>query len=159
MTFDPTGSLAVRRERTLSAPPPVIYRAWLDPQMLRRWLAPGVMECARAEVDERVGGRYRVWHTQAGDDVGGFEAEVLELVPDERIVLRWGFVGPDRDAGPAFDSRLTITLGQAPGGGTKLVLLHERLEELAAAMPEVAKQVGPGWDAVLDQLAAVAVAA
>jgi uncharacterized protein YndB with AHSA1/START domain len=87
--------------------------------------------------------------------VGGFEAELLELVPDERIVFRWGFVGPDRDAGPAFDSLLTVTLHEAPGGGTRLILVHERLDELAAAMPDVAKQVGTGWDSVLDQMAVV----
>jgi uncharacterized protein YndB with AHSA1/START domain len=153
MTSSPTAFPAVRRERTLSAPPHTVYRAWLDPDILQRWLTPGAIELARAEVDERVGGRYRIWQTQAGSAVGGFEAELLELVPNQRIVFRWGFVGPDRDAGPAFDSLLTVTLHEAPGGGTRLILVHERLDELATAMPDVAKQVGTGWDAVLDQLA------
>lgn len=153
MTLSPTTFPTVRCERTLSAPPHVVYRAWLDPDVLQRWLAPGALELTRAEVDERLGGRYRIWHTQASHAVGGFDAELLELVPDERIVFRWGFVGPNRDAGPVFDSLLTITLHEAPGGGTKLVLVHERLDELAAAMPHVANQVGTGWDAVLDKLA------
>lgn len=155
MTSGPASFPAVVRERTLSAPPHTVYRAWLDPRILQRWLAPGALECAHAEVDERVGGRYRIWQTQSGDPIGGFDAELLELVPDERIVLRWGFVGPDRDAGPVFDSLLTITLHEAPGGGTRLVLVHERLDELAAAMPDVAKQIATGWDAVLDQLTVV----
>ena len=47
-------------------------------------MAPGC-EVIRVEVDERVGGRYRVWHAGAGVPAGGFEAEILELVPLERI--------------------------------------------------------------------------
>src|SRR5947209_6559872 len=50
----------------------------------------------------------------------------------QRIVFRWGFVGPGRKDGPAFDSLLTITLRGAPGGATRLTLVHERLDDLAA---------------------------
>ena len=41
----------------------VVYRACLNPEVLHRWLAPGDLELGRVEVDERVGGRYRVWQT------------------------------------------------------------------------------------------------
>ena len=81
-------------------------------------------------------------------------AEILELVPDQRIVFRWGFVGPERTNGTVFDSRLTITLRDAPGGRTELTLVHERLDELAAAMPHVADKVELGWELVLEKLAA-----
>jgi uncharacterized protein YndB with AHSA1/START domain len=147
---------AVRLERTIPAPPHKVYRAWLDPELLRRWLAPGGLEVDRVEVDERVGGHFRVWQADSGTDAGGFECELLELAPDRRIVFRWGFVGPGRTAGPVYDSLLTVTLREAPGGGTALTLVHERLEELAAAMPHVAGNVGPGWEMVLDKLAATA---
>jgi uncharacterized protein YndB with AHSA1/START domain len=144
---------AVRREMVISAPAHSVYRAWLTPEILRQWLAPGALECARAEVDERVGGRFRIWHTAADEPAGGFEAEILELVPDRRIRLRWGFVGPDRDQGPVFDSELTVDLEETRDGGTRLRLVHEKLDRLAAAMPQVASQVGPGWDSVLAKLA------
>jgi uncharacterized protein YndB with AHSA1/START domain len=152
MTTDPAAFPTVRRERVLSAPPHAVYRAWLTPETLQRWLAPGALECVRAEVDERVGGRYRIWQTDSDQPVGGFDAQLLELLPDRRIVWRWGFIGPDRDAGPVFDSLLTVTLDEMSDGGTHLVLLHEQLDALAAAMPQVAEQVGAGWDSVLDQL-------
>jgi uncharacterized protein YndB with AHSA1/START domain len=144
----------VRIERTLSAPPSQVYRAWLSPELIRRWMAPGY-EVTRVEVDERVGGRYRVWHADAGVSAGGFEAEILELAPPERIAWRWGFTGPERENGPTYDSRLTVTLRDAPGGGTVLTLVHERLDDLAAALPQVAESVGVGWDSVLTKLAAV----
>jgi uncharacterized protein YndB with AHSA1/START domain len=143
---------AVRLERVIPAPPREVYRAWLDPDLLRRWLAPGGITVKRAEVDARIGGRFRIWHAESGSDVGGFECEIVELVPDARIVFRWGFVGPERTAGPVFDSRLTITLRDATGGATALTLLHERLEDLAAAMPHIAESVEVGWELVLEKL-------
>jgi uncharacterized protein YndB with AHSA1/START domain len=73
----------VRLQRTIAAPPARVYRAWLDPDLLRRWLAPGSMSVKRAEGEERVGGTYRIWQAdEHGEDVGGFEWELLELVPD-----------------------------------------------------------------------------
>jgi hypothetical protein len=46
---------------------------------------------------------------------------------------------------------LTISLHADPPG-TMLTPVHEGLAELAAAMPEVAANVGPGWEAVLANL-------
>jgi uncharacterized protein YndB with AHSA1/START domain len=143
----------VRLERIIPAAPHQVYRG-LDPDLLRRWLAPGGLEVKRVEIDERVGGHFRVWQADAGSDIGGFDCELVELVPDQRIVFRWGFVGPERTDGPVFDSLLTITLREAPDRGTALTLVHERLDELAAAIPDVAKNVGPGWELVLEKLIA-----
>jgi uncharacterized protein YndB with AHSA1/START domain len=144
--------LEVRIERLISAPPSSVYRAWLEPELLRRWFAPGSMKVSRAEVDERVGGHVRIWQTRNGQDVGGFECQFIELVPDERIVYRWGFVGPHRTKGPTFDSLLTITLRASPGNTTILTLVHERLDDLEQAMPEVAGHVEVGWKLVFDEL-------
>lgn len=147
---------AVRLERTIAAPPGQVYRAWLDPALLARWMNPGTLTISRVEVDERVGGHYRIWHADAsGAEVGGFDCELTELVPGQRIVFRWGFVGPGRRSGPVFDSLLTVGLREAPGGATQLTLVHERLGDLAAALPDVAANVGPGWDDALGKLAGV----
>ncbi len=145
---------AVRLQRTIPARPHAVYRAWLDPDLVRQWMAPGSLEVERVEVDERVGGRYSVWQTNAGASGGGFECEILELVPDERIVFQWAFVGPRRAEGPVFDSRLTITLREIPPGSTLLTLVHEQLDELARAMPDVADKVVLGWELVLEKLSA-----
>ena len=83
---------------------------------------------------------------------GGFESEIVELVPDERLVFRWGFVGPERTAGPAFDSLLTVTLAPAAGDATTLTLVHERLDDFFTAMPDAAANVGNGWNQALDRL-------
>lgn len=145
----------VRLERTIPASPERVYRAWLDPRLLARWMAPGSYAVVKAEVDERPGGHYRIWHTDGGTPVGGFDCELTELVPARRLVFRWGFAGPDGRDGPVYDSLLTVTFHDAPGGGTALTLVHERLAELAAALPEVADKVGAGWADVLGTLAGV----
>jgi uncharacterized protein YndB with AHSA1/START domain len=148
-----TGQPAVRLERTIPASPAQVYRAWLDPGLLVRWLAPGAYAVPRAEVDERVGGHFRIWHADpTGTPGGGIDGELAELVPDRRIAFRWGFVGPQRRDGEAFDSLLTVTLREAQDGGTVLTLVHERLDDLAAALPGVARNVGPGWEDVLGKL-------
>ena len=140
----------VRVTRTIPAKPAQVYRAWLDPALLIRWMAPGALAATTAVVDERVGGHYRIHH----GGQGGFDAELVELVPDRRLVFRWGFVGPRWRSGPSFDSLLTVTFDETDGG-TLLTLVHERLDDLAAAMPEVAANVETGWASALDKLAEV----
>ncbi len=122
--------------------------------LLRQWMAPGGFDVRRAEVEARVGGHFRIWHVESGTEIGGFECEIVELVPDERIVFRWGFVGPERTAGAG----LRLGLDHYPAGGaernaTTLTLIHERLDDLAAAMPHIADKVQVGWELVLEKLA------
>jgi uncharacterized protein YndB with AHSA1/START domain len=145
----------VRLQRRIPAPPDEVYRAWLEPGLMRRWLAPASFTVTRVEVDERVGGRMSVWQAVDDGPVGGFESEFAELVPNERIVMIWRFVGPERVADPGLDSRLTITLAEAAGGATELTLLHERLEAIDEASPGMAGHARIGWGQALDKLAAM----
>ena len=143
----------VHIERFIAAPPEKVFRAWLDPDLICRWMSPGSIKAVKAEVDERAGGHYRVWQEQDGVPGGGFDADILEIVPDRKLVFGWRFVGPERMEAPAYESLLTISLEEAPGG-TDLTLDHEKLDELYAAMPDVADMVETGWNMVLDLLPA-----
>src|SRR3954447_18778086 len=62
---------------------------------------------------------------RAGHSEGMLDCELLELVPNERIVLRWRFVDLS-GATTAGDSRLTVSLRPASDDATRLVLTHER---------------------------------
>ena len=66
--------------------------------------------------------------------------------------LPLGLIGPQRRQGPSFDTLLSVSFDPGPAGGTVIRLVHERLGELAAAMPHIAGSVGPGWEAVLTKL-------
>lgn len=151
MKPEPKATPAVKVERIIHAPPDQVYRAWLDPDLVRLWMAPG-FDVGRVEIEERVGGRYSVWHMASGAHMGGFECEIRELVENQRLVFRWGFVGPQRRDGPVYDSLLTITLQESPGNATALTLLHEQLDKFEAAMPDGARMVETGWILVLDKL-------
>jgi uncharacterized protein YndB with AHSA1/START domain len=142
---------SVRLQRTVPAKPAQVYRAWLDPDLLAQWMIPRSTPAVRADVDDRAGGHLRIYAT----DGSGFDAELTEMVPDRRLVFRWGFVGPQRKDGPWYDSLLTVTFDDTDDGGTLLTLVHERLGDLAAGLPEVAAQVSAGWTHALDNLVRV----
>ena len=156
MTSMTANEVVVRQQRTIPAAPHRVYRAWLEPGVLLRWFGAAPNTPKRIEVDERVGGRLATYQVGAdGQDAGGFECELLELVPDERIVLLWRFCGPDRSVDPSHDSRVTVTLAPTPdGSATDLTLVHERLEALAATRPEMGEAVAAGWRKALDNLVA-----
>jgi uncharacterized protein YndB with AHSA1/START domain len=142
----------VRLVRTIPAPPERVYRAWLDPDVIRRWFAPADFTVAEVAVDERVGGRHSIHHARDGVDLGGFESTLLELVPDRRIVFGWGFVGPDHVPDPDHESRLTIELEPVGIDQTELTLVHERLTAIRSAVPEVDTGVTDGWNQALTKL-------
>ena len=141
-------------QRTLPFPRERVYRAWLDPATMVRWFVDPKFTAGRAEVDERVGGHYRIFQVDPeGAMTGGSENRILELVPNERIVLAWRFAGPDRDQDLSPESRLTVTFAEPRPGETELTVVHEQLHELAQAMPLVAGHVQQGWTETLARLA------
>ena len=82
---------AVRLRRTILATPDRVYRAWLDPDLLRRWLAPPGFVVTRVEVDERPGGGWRVWlgrelaPSSVPRDAHGFEVITVEDDEEEPV--------------------------------------------------------------------------
>ena len=144
---------SVRLQRTIPASPAAVYRAWLDPELIRQWAAPVGWEAVHVEVDERVGGHYRCGHVDAeGRAVGGFDCEILELVPDERIVLRWQFISPDGRPLAEASSRLTITLRAVPPDACELTLVHDRIS------PDVTDATQRGWAGTMTRLEQTVVA-
>jgi uncharacterized protein YndB with AHSA1/START domain len=149
-------SPAARVQRTLPFPRERVYRAWLDPETMVRWFVDPRFRDGRAEVDERVGGHYRIYQVDPeGDLTGGNESRIVELVPNERIVISWRFAGPDRQEDLSPETRLTVTFVEPRPGETELTVVHEQLDELAEAMPQVAGHVQQGWAATLDRLVPV----
>src|SRR5260221_3376040 len=64
----------------------LVYRAWTTPELIKRWWSAKRGTVTTADVDLRVGGKWRwVMKTDRGFDVA-FHGEYRELVPNERIV-------------------------------------------------------------------------
>ena len=55
-----TNRAPIVQERVLPAGPEAVFAAWSDADSLRQWMVPGDLERAEAEVDFRVGGRFRI---------------------------------------------------------------------------------------------------
>jgi uncharacterized protein YndB with AHSA1/START domain len=71
--------------REFDAPKHLVYKAWTTPELVRRWWHANRGEMVLAEIDLRVGGKWRYVMTACGVEVG-FHGEYREIVPDERIV-------------------------------------------------------------------------
>jgi len=145
--------VAVRVERTLHAPPERVFRAFLEPELLRQWIAPDELQIDRVAVDARVGGRIEVWHSQNGVSTGKFEGRFLKIDPPRELVYRWAFVGtePEKE-GEYFDTLVTVRLRPESVGQTHVSVLHEKLEELQRGAPHIYVRLSPGWNNCLDKL-------
>jgi uncharacterized protein YndB with AHSA1/START domain len=76
----------VRLHRVLKAPPDRIYKAFIDPDAMAKWLPPHGFTGKVHEMDARVGGSYKMSFTNFSSGNGHtFGGTFLELVPGERI--------------------------------------------------------------------------
>jgi len=113
-----------RASRLIKAPPPAIYRAYLDPDAIAAWRPPEGMTAEIYAFEPREGGLYRMAFVYLGDGLGKtsekadvFEGRFVELIPGRRIVERVAFESDDA----AFAGAMTITTTLTPtGGGTRV---------------------------------------
>jgi len=76
----------VRLHRVLRSTPDRLYRAFLNPEAMSKWLPPNGFTGKVHEMDARVGGKYRMSFTNfTSGKSHSFGGEYLELVPNERI--------------------------------------------------------------------------
>ena len=143
---------AVRIERILHAPPDRVFRAFLDPDLIRQWIAPDDLDVDRITVDARVDGRIEVWHSRHGVSTGKFEGRFVKLDPPRELVYHWAFVGTEPEKGEYFDTLVTVQLHAWGDGQTQVTVVHERLAELRRGAPHVYHRLVPGWENCLDKL-------
>ncbi len=85
--------------REFDAPRHLVYRAWTTPELVRRWWHAKRGEMTVAEIDLRVGGRWRYAMVMPTGDEVAFHGAYREIVPDERLVSTEVFEGaPDHEA-------------------------------------------------------------
>ncbi|MGA9395334.1 MAG: SRPBCC domain-containing protein, partial [Azonexus sp.] len=90
----PTGT--IRLQRTLRANPERIYRAFLDPDAMAKWLPPYGFTGKVHHMDASVGGTYKMSFTNFSTGQGhAFGGQYLELVPFERIRYSDRFEDPN----------------------------------------------------------------
>jgi len=145
-------TVAVHIERIMHAPPDRVFRAFLEPDLIRQWIAPDDLTVGRITVDARVGGRLEVWHSRNGVSTGKFEGHFLKIDPPRELVYRWAFVGTEPEKGEYWDTLVTVRLRPEGEGLTHISFVHEKLEVLREGAPHIFVQLVPGWNNCIEKL-------
>ena len=120
----PTGT--VRLHRVLRTTPEKLYRAFLDPDAMAKWLPPNGFTGKVHHIDAKVGGTYRMSFTNfATGHSHSFGGAYLELVPNERIRHTDKFDDPQLPG----EMQTTITLKKV-SCGTELHVVQEGIPEV-----------------------------
>ena len=120
-----------------------IFDAWTRPEQLRAWWGPRPVTCSGAEVDLRVGGRYRIANAVPDGSTVVIEGEFREIERPQKLVYTWR-MGQD----PQESSLVTVRF-EEHGEATEVVIVHEQLPSVA-----VRDSHAQGWNGCLDGLAA-----
>ena len=134
----------IRLHRVLKAKPELVYKAFLDPDALCRWLPPNGYLCKVFHLDAKVGGTFKMAFTQFSNGHShSFGGEYLELVPNE--VLRYTDVFDD----PNLPGTIEVTVKlKAVSCGTEMSVTQAGVP---AVIPEEACYLG--WQESLLHLA------
>ncbi len=133
----------VRLHRVLRATPERVYRAFLEPDALAKWLPPYGFTCQVHHMDAKVGGghkmSFRNFSTGHSHSFGG---EYLELLPFEKIRYTDRFDDPNLPG----EMQVTVSLRQV-ACGTELSIVQEGISELIPV-----EMCYLGWQESLAQL-------
>jgi uncharacterized protein YndB with AHSA1/START domain len=116
----------VRLHRVFTAKPEKIYRAFLEPDALAKWIPPNGFTCTVHHLEPKVGGTFRVsfrnFTTGVSQSFGGTYAE---LVPGER--LRYSDTFDD----PNLPGEIWVTVTLKPVSvGTEIHITQEGLPDV-----------------------------
>jgi uncharacterized protein YndB with AHSA1/START domain len=133
-----TEEFLVEREIFIAAPPEAVFRFFVEPTLMARWIG-----CPLA-LDPRPGGVLRVELSSGATARGTYS----EITPNRRIAFSWGWEG--RDDLPPGKSLVEIEL-EAKEGGTLVRLRHSGLAA-AAEPPFTRDDHGRQWSHYLERL-------
>ena len=123
--------------------PEKVWRAWTDPQAVKRWWGPAPGEpVSLAELDVRVGGRFRIVFGGPDGKLHECAGTYKEVVPNKKLVFTWSWP----NSTPERVSVVTIVFKDL-NGKTELVFTHEQLFD-----EKVRDDHQRGWTGTLDKL-------
>jgi uncharacterized protein YndB with AHSA1/START domain len=134
----------VRLHRVIPTKPEKVYRAFIEPDAVAKWLPPNGFTCTVQHMDPKIGGTFRMsfrnFTTGLSHSFGG---EYLELIPNER--LRY----TDKFDDPNLPGQMTVTVTiKKVAVGAELSIVQEGVPD---AIPVEACYLG--WQESLLNLA------
>jgi len=133
----------VRVTRRFSASAQRVFEAWLDPEMIGRWMFGAALreeKILRLSIDARVGGQFSFVVLRQGKELD-HTGKYLELIRPSRLVFTWG-------VGPGDSSQVSVDIVSI-GLGCELTLQHALHPDWA----NFAAQTEAGWAKMLGVLA------
>jgi uncharacterized protein YndB with AHSA1/START domain len=128
--------------REFAAPRHLVYKAVTTPELVRRWWHANRGEMTDAEIDLRVGGKWRyAMVTEDGFEVA-FHGEYREIVPDERIVSTEVYEGAPQAEGVEAGTLNTMTLEEVDGRTKMTVLVQAPSREIRDAIIDSGMEAG-----------------
>ena len=139
--------------REFAAPRHLVYKAWTTPELVKRWWHAKRGTMTVAEIDLRVGGKWRYAMVTEGGFEVGFHGEFREVVPNERLVSTEVYEGiPDAEEHAALN---TLTLTETNDGTILTVLVEHPTKEGRDA--HIDSGMEPGMQDAMDLLEELAV--
>ena len=152
-TVEKTSDREVVVTRTFDAPARLVFQAWSNPDLFRKWWVPRSMGMTlrSCEMDVRTGGSYRLLFGEDAANTFAFFGTYLDVVPDQRIV--W-----TNEEGGDAGSITTVTMEERDGK-TLLVMrevypTREALDEAGTGAQDATHETFAQLDALLAELAA-----
>lgn len=132
--------LTLTVEKTINARQEDVFNAWLDPEMLRKFMMPGPdMTVPVAKSDAKKGGRFEIV-MKAGENEIPHAGTYLEIDPHNRIVFTW------ESPYSVDDSQVTLDFAER-GSGTHVTLTHVRFADEQTRDNHIG-----GWTGILNTL-------
>jgi len=140
-----TSERELKAVRLFNAPPSMVFRAWSEADIFRRWWVPegAPITLVGCEMDVRTGGKYRL-EFGAGDQTMAFYGKYLDVVPNERIV----WTNEEESDGGVT----TVTFEERDG---QTLLTYREAYPTAEALEEAMAGSAQGLPQQLDQLEAL----
>jgi len=116
----------VKLHRVFTSKPERVFKAFVDPDAMAKWLPPNGFTCKVHEMDARVGGRYKMSFTNFTTGNGhSFGGEYLEIVPNERLRYTDVFDDPNLPG----EMITTIDIKQV-SVGTEINIMQEGIPDM-----------------------------
>lgn len=116
----------VRLHRVFATKPEKVYRAFIEPDAMAKWLPPNGFTCTVHHMAPKVGGAYRMsFRNFTTGHSHSFSGEYVELVANERLRYTHKFEDPNLPG----EIRVTVTLTKV-SVGTEVNIMQEGLPEV-----------------------------
>lgn len=134
----------VKLHRVLRAKPEKVYRAFLEPDAVARWLPPNGFTCTVDHIDAKVGGSFKMAFRNFTSGNGhSFGGKYLELVPNERIRYSDKFDDPNLPG-----EMITAVTLRKVSCGTEINVVQEGIPDMIPT-----EMCYLGWQESLEHLA------